>query len=898
MAIKKNETQLPIRKPSLQEILKSEFGRKFIEEKTEIPSYIIQSLNPGFKLRPYQEDCFKYFITYWEYSFAAKETPPQLLFHMATGSGKTLIMAGAILYLYNQGYRNFLFFVNSSNIIEKTKDNFLNVISPKYLFAPTVKIGEKTVDIRLVENFQGVGDDGINLCLTTIQALHSSLNSPHENSLTYDDFAEQQIVLISDEAHHINTATKKGNKTSDAAQSALDFGVDPSDNWETTVMRIFHANNGSGNPNVLLDFTATADLDNEYIQEKYENKLIFDYPLKRFREDGYSKDIELVQSDLSPIDRAIQTIILSQYKRKLFNSIGKEIKPVVMFKSKTIRENKEFYDLFNTTLHTLSAKEIQTIKDGAKQDIQEAFGFFDMQNITLENLLLELKEDFKVENLLLVDGNTITPEKQLLLNSLEANDNEFRCVFAVDMLNEGWDVLNLYDIVRLYETRDAKDGKPGKTTMQEAQLIGRGARYMPFEAPEEHKPTGQRKYDEDLTNRLRVVEKLHYHSSQNSRYVSELTTALEETGAIAKRSKVIKLKLKESFKQTKLYNDGFVFVNEKEVFIINENVNSFSQEILERIFKVRIRTGQMHSSLLFEKISSDNVDETTITKEFRLKDFGNHLIRCALDSLESFKFCNLKGSFPALPSTSYFIESEDYLANLIVAVAGKEEVLTKMSQKQKLGVVIEVLKQIDPMLSHNGIGARGSRTFIPKNISNLIRDKEIKVSLDSSEDKEFGKSMKESNDTFLTLDLMKYQWYAFEDCYGTSEEKQLVKYMEGIFPKLEKRYEDIYLIRNEREIRIFDFNSGNAFEPDYLLFMRKKESNNVYENMQIFIEPKGGHLREHDEWKELFLKRLKDDSLITFKTETKYFKIYGMPFFTYQNRKVFDSAMIEEFEYN
>ena len=52
---------------------------------------------------------------------------------MATGSGKTLIMAGAIIYLYKQGYRNFLFFVNSTNIINKTRENFLNPLSSKYL---------------------------------------------------------------------------------------------------------------------------------------------------------------------------------------------------------------------------------------------------------------------------------------------------------------------------------------------------------------------------------------------------------------------------------------------------------------------------------------------------------------------------------------------------------------------------------------------------------------------------------------------------------------------------------------------------------------------------------------------------------------------------------------------
>ena len=69
----------------------------------------------------------------------------------------------------------------------------------------------------------------------------------------------------------------------------------------------------------------------------------------------------------------------------------------------------------------------------------------------------------------------------MIVNSLEDKNNEYRAVFAVDKLNEGWDVLNLFDIVRLYNTRDPdKSGKVGKTTMSEAQLIGRGARYCPF----------------------------------------------------------------------------------------------------------------------------------------------------------------------------------------------------------------------------------------------------------------------------------------------------------------------------------------------------------------------------------------------------------------------------------
>ena len=440
----KRNTEMPqAPRKNLQDVLKEEFGKRTIEN-TELPNYFTQSLNPAMKLRPYQEDCFKYFITYWENVFAGKDRQPQLLFHMATGSGKTLIMGGAMLYLFEKGYRNFLFFVPSTNIIEKTKENFINQASPKYLFGPSIAIGEKRIELKMVDNFQGVDDGCINLCLQTTHGLHSLLNNPKENSLTYDDFAQHKIVLISDEAHHMNSATKKGKST----QTTFDFGDELSDDWETTVMRIFNADNGTSLPNVLLEFTATADLSDGNIAEKYHNKVIFDYPLKKFREDGYSKDIEVVQSDLSPIDRAIQTVVLSQYKRKLFAAIGQDIKPVMMLKSKTINENKAFFNLFVDTIKKLNIDDLGKIKNDSMGDIRESFKFFDEHKIDFDNLLLELKEDFKEENLLLVDGNNITAEKQLKLNSLEAKDNEFRAVFAVDMLNEGWDVLNLYDIVR------------------------------------------------------------------------------------------------------------------------------------------------------------------------------------------------------------------------------------------------------------------------------------------------------------------------------------------------------------------------------------------------------------------------------------------------------------------
>ncbi len=77
--------------------------------KTEVPDSVAQNLNPKYELRPYQAEAFARFFHCYKNDFPNKTYPLHFLFNMATGSGKTLIMAGLILYLYEQGYRNFLF---------------------------------------------------------------------------------------------------------------------------------------------------------------------------------------------------------------------------------------------------------------------------------------------------------------------------------------------------------------------------------------------------------------------------------------------------------------------------------------------------------------------------------------------------------------------------------------------------------------------------------------------------------------------------------------------------------------------------------------------------------------------------------------------------------------------
>jgi type III restriction enzyme len=825
---------------------------------SEIDGTIIENLNPKFRLRPYQKEAFQRFQFYLE-SYPEKKSPAHLLYQMATGSGKTLIMAGCILHLYKKGYRNFLFFVNSTNIIEKTRDNFLNKASVKYLFNTPIQIDGEIIRVNEVDNFQGANNRDINIHFTTIQGLHSRMNNPKENAVTYEDFENQNVVMLSDEAHHMNVDTKKAsNKKLNVTQQEL-FS-----SWESTVMRIFDASK----ENLLLEFTATAELDDPFIAEKYKDKLIFDYSLKQFYLDKYSKEVNVLQADLEPVKRALQAIILSQYRLLVFAHHQQLIKPVVMFKSNYVNRGKttgdkdvvssEFKEAFLKKLSSLSESDLLEIKNQATSGVlKDAFTFFEEKEISLENLALQLKEAFSDNKCISIDsGSEDTSEARLRVNTLEDPNNQIRAVFAVEALNEGWDVLNLFDIVRLYEGRDAKGNRPGKKTIREAQLIGRGARYCPFKISEDQ-PLYQRKFDEDLTHPLRVCEELYYHSKTDSRYIQELNIALDEVGIKPNTTKKRELKLKDEFKASRFYKHGIIYLNEQEENK-NEEVLGFPKHIYGKKFHFEVATGRSsEQTLLTNKPQEDGFEYKSETeKPFFI--LGKNTIRKALQRRSFYKFSNLKRRFPHLKSISEFIESDSYLGNIKILIKTTGSDLEKLAPKTKLSWAEQVLKDLEKEIEKGFVEKKGTKIFKSSWIKEVFKDKELNFNLVHGGLEERGFPMSDPAKPENRLDLSKESWYAFEENYGTDEEKKLVKFIKDSIEKLQQKYDEVHLLRNEKHFKLYNFSDDRALEPDFLLHLSRKEGKEEF-IYQVFIEPKGDQLLENDSWKEDFLKELASD---------------------------------------
>lgn len=869
------------------------FKNKAIE-KTDI----LKNLNPAFPAREYQKEALGRFYYYCE-EYHQKQKPIHLMFNMATGSGKTLIMAANILYLYQKGYRNFIFFTRLGNIIQKTKANFLDPNSKKYLFVDKITLGGQEIKIKEVNNFEGVNNDDINIIFSTTALLHSRFNFARENVFTYEDFADKKIVLIADEAHNLSAETNsKISKTEEEDRR----------NWENTVMQILNAN--SQKDNVLLEFTATARLEQEYpeILEKYKDKAIYRYDLKEYRLDGFSKDVRTLQINAPIMERALSAVIISQYRRKMAEKYKIALKPVVMFKANRVSIPKEgiskehnpqivvssiFKDSFHKHISQLNEKHLKqqtAIKDAT---LQKAFQFFNEQKITLADLLAEIKSDFAPEKCLTVDEDKDLEQKQILLNSLEDQNNEIRAIFATEKLNEGWDVLNLFDIVRLYNSRDAKSNKPGKTTVQEAQLIGRGARYYPFTRGE-FTDAYRRKFDTDIQNELRILEQLYYHSVTNPRYIQELESVLVREGIMPSRTVQKEIKIKSNFKNSDFWKKGYIFLNSrkenlgKDIFALSDAKAEFDHNAEINIFQLPTR--EAIEKDLFVVGAGAGVKAKIEIRDYKIVDFGTHIVRTALAKMSAGRFDELKKIFGNIESVKDFISNEKYLGGIKVKVKGTSEQIKNLLQIEKMNIAGFVIDKVLEVAGKEKKEYYGTKEFKAHLIQKIFENDKV-LQLDSESPR--AQNMRD-------FDFSSRDWFAQNEIWGTSEEESFLRFIDEVVTKLKVKYQNIALLRNEQFFKIYNFADGEAFLPDFVLFLKEKETKQevVY---QVFVEPKGDQFLDENKtfeqsqegWKQKLLVEIEKNHTVDLKLENKDFRLIGLPFF---NEGQINPVLRERFE--
>lgn len=890
-----------------------------------IPDYISNNLK--YKFYDWQKYAFENFLTYQE--IKERENPNELthlMFNMATGTGKTFLMASAILYYYQKGYRHFIFFVNQNNIIDKTENNFIDNAHTKYLFKEKIVIDDETVNIKKVDTFSE-NPQNIEIKFTSTQKLYNDIHLQKENQTTLVDLHSKNIVMLADEAHHLNTDTSKKSIQKELFDTEITAKTSQDDierkGWEHTVIELILNKNGNHgkNKNVLLEFTATIPA-TEVIAKKYEDKIIYKFGLKEFLQAGYTKEINLISSSLDKKERVLQALLFQWYRHKIALKYDiANFKPVILFRSKTIEESKADYEEFLNWIDTLSNSDFDFLRnigdkifeakqpnlfEMGKSRTETLIEFITKGKIHFGEIVNWMKQCFQEKNTIITNSKTNKTKKEKtdsetekLLNSLEDKNNHIRAIFTVDRLTEGWDVLNLFDIVRLYQTSPSGGStkKTPEATTKEKQLIGRGVRYFPFEFNDKVK--NKRKFDEDLKHDMRVMEELYYYTyDEESRYISHLKQELRKDGYI-RDNKIIKtFGLKKEFQNSKFYketkiwynmqidnpnrkkktlddikNDFFVPYKIRGLEFIEQEIDFEKQEDLERLnlqekglqtiivkFKniekhivqkaINIKAKKENSLFQFEKLKEElEIDSIEELQKEKLKDFPIKII------------LQKQNNFNGEKDTVIF---EKYIEN-----------------SEKLKITLKFLDIISAEIKAK-IAPKIGSDFVAGNFKQFFAEPKTKT-IEADTDSER-----------IANELETEKWYAIDSFHGTSEEKELIKFIEETIGNLESKYKNIYLLRNEEVYKIFDFERGRGFQPDFILFLKTKDKKKVGTTgtelyYQIFIEPKGNNFIGNDStfrtgkegWKEKFLEEISEkygfEKII--KAENPNYRLVGLPFF-------------------
>ncbi|QIX58939.1 hypothetical protein HCY95_01378 [Limosilactobacillus fermentum] len=817
------------------------------------PDYIKHNLKH--QLRDYQKQSL-YNLNYTQKDDHVASRFNQLLFHMATGSGKTDVMAADILYFYHEfGYQNFLFVVNTNAVIAKTRENMLNVQSPKYLFSQPLSIDGETIELREVTRFPTNSEPGvIYLRLTTIQTLANELNTPRENGLTYGDLEKQKLIILADEAHHFSAGTKSKSDQKNKA-------------WEYVLDRIRQANKA----NRQLEFTATIDLNNEFIYEKYRDKIIFQYDLKEFQNAGYSKKIARLQANADDNEKMLNAVLLSQYRKRMAIQAGvKDFKPVILFQSNKIPVSRAANDQFLTMMDRLTAEDLaqfitKQLQTTQSSTLRQAYTYY--QTVDMGSLVRELQRDFQPLNIINVNetsSNGILGDLNDLrnLNTLEEPSNPFRAIFAVFKLSEGWDVLNLYDIVRIGEQPITS-----KQTNSEAQLIGRGARYNPFVY--EDATSFTRRFDHS-TPELQILESLHYHTINDKKYIDNLTKSFEAMQLQVEDDKdfdILTTTVKKSFKKSDVYQYGKLYYNDVEDVPESEynGLAKYGVPVAE-LPTVNIETATLEATA-FDTQNVAGMNETRLVK------IDDALVKKAMARNPFFRFNTMKKYMPTLNSISEFMYDVQWLGQLkeiqATVSTGTDTVLSRETQ---LLVVEKYLAYIQRMLIMNYKRQRGTNKFIGLPIKEVVQDYQKRVPVNYSN--------AGVHELIQTYDYKKAPWFVYNEAIVDKLERSLIELIQGYVEELQNKYKDVYFIRSDErntKLKLHEFADNVShyagFLPDFVLYLANESY--IY---QIYIEPKGTQLLDQDKWKENLLTSISPES-VDIIGENGQVKLYGVKFY-------------------
>ncbi len=356
---------------------------------------------------------------------------PSLCFALATGVGKTRLMGAFISYLHlAHGFNNFFVLAPNLTIYQKLIDDF-TPNTPKYVFKGIAEFATDSPEIITGDTYEakaGTLFDELLRCkvnIFNISKINSEVRggkSPRIKRLSeyigesYFDYlaALKDLVLIMDESHRYRASA----------------GVRAINELK---------------PVLGLELTATPFTGTTVQNRQYFKNVIFDYALGRAIEDGFVKEPAVVtRKDFDR--RGMSEDQIDKLKLEDGVRLHEQIK--VELQTYALETENRIVKPFVLVVAQQTAHAAELLK------LIQSDGFFDGR---YRDKVIQVDSSVKEEEFL---------ERLLKVES----DEETEIVIHVNMLQEGWDVTNLYTIVPL---------RAAAAPRLIEQTIGRGLR-LPY----------------------------------------------------------------------------------------------------------------------------------------------------------------------------------------------------------------------------------------------------------------------------------------------------------------------------------------------------------------------------------------------------------------------------------
>lgn len=368
---------------------------------------------------------------------------PKYALKMATGSGKTMVMALAIVWAYFNNYtKNFLVIAPNLIVLDRLGTDFVDgKIFNKYPIIPTEWKGDFQMDFIDADDSPRIKKNSV-LFLTNIQKLYEREDNdldnpvqkilgkkpPDEIKISLEKRREvlgklENLMVINDEAHHVHDEDLEWNKTIDWLNSQndllvqLDFSATPRDQ------------KGKLYPHIITDYHLSQAINDRIVKRAKIAEL---------------EDIPEIESD-DPVAK-YQTNVnagIDQWKEIYKDMVDKGKKPVLFIMAENTTHADRIAEYIRTFPDFQGDKQVLIIHTDKKGEITKK---------ELEGARVAAKE-------------------------IDEDSNPYRAVVSVLMLREGWDVKNVVVIVPL-RPYTAKAG------ILPEQTIGRGLRKMWPQDPE------------------------------------------------------------------------------------------------------------------------------------------------------------------------------------------------------------------------------------------------------------------------------------------------------------------------------------------------------------------------------------------------------------------------------